>query len=180
MAACATKQDMIEIVTLRYHIVASTNTSQLVTPHVTNSDKFNSWHGVSKNKQENVQSLRYSGYLTNKNILFLKKIGVWLFETVKNLICWIVTRVSTRDTILYAVFPTKVDGSERIGTWDLPVTEPAYILCKTVSFESCGHFNLLLSTNISLISPWHIAAKHRGVIHYHSVDTLYVYLMQNT
>ena len=34
---------------------------------------------------------------TNKKVLFLKKIGVLLIETVKNLIFWIVTRVSTRD-----------------------------------------------------------------------------------
>jgi hypothetical protein len=36
-----------------------------------------------------------------KKVLFLKKNGVLLFETVKNLIFWIVTRVSTRDYTVY-------------------------------------------------------------------------------
>ena len=40
---------------------------------------------------------------TNKKVLFLKKISVLLFETVKNLIFWIVTRVSTRDYTVYVI-----------------------------------------------------------------------------
>ena len=51
-----------------------------------------SWFGISwiLTKFELIRT-------TNKKVLFLKKIGVLLFETVKNLIFWIVTRVSTRD-----------------------------------------------------------------------------------
>ena len=43
--------------------------------------------------------------MTNKKVFFLKKFGMLLFETVKNLIFWIVTRVSTRDyTVTFLIF----------------------------------------------------------------------------
>ena len=56
-----------------------------------------SWFGISwiLTKFQLIQT-------TNKKVLFLKKIDMLLFETVKKLIFWIVTRVSTRDYTVLA------------------------------------------------------------------------------
>ena len=101
--------------------------SRLVTPHVTNRDEFNLWHGVSKNKS-------YSGYLTNTSCacqvagisnssndkqkkIFLKQkwhVSIRDFKKQKKLIFWIVTRVSACNYTVSYMYLTVLEALQTI------------------------------------------------------------------